>query len=444
MLNTLKAKLLDRCSLGVMVTSSLRDAIADIKPDDYLTLTLLAHRIDACNDERNHWLASDLHNDDGELYDGGGRFWSCGSKLCPSCLAKQARRNRSRLREAIGKQKLRTGENLHFVTFTMPNPGLDLITTRSIMNRAWSLLRKRQYWKQLVKGGCKSEEFTVTAKGFHYHMHQILRAGFISYSKLKSEWTECLQKAALDVADHSMTFATSDKLAIVNVQRVRSVDSAIKEVAKYITKADAWSKLESSTLLDLARIRRFPRMFELFGTFALADTAERPSRASLEVSIQPLNNNQLRDIEAILDTQSISDGELFEPSWRGRANRVGAAEYLAELHQRIGEAVEIRKGQLKRKYHAATFLQVNSERPPLVPRTLEFIARIREAKQGRETLIKLDDGSLRYEHADGTVEWLDARRDAVRLRTIALRTLARPDIEFAYESSPGEKSACVA
>lgn len=426
MLELIKQSLLDRVSLGSQVSSAIRDAIADVKPDDYATLALLAHRIDACNDESNHWLATDLHNDDGELYDGGGKFWSCGSKLCPSCLAKQARRNRAHLRESISKQKLAVGENLHFVTFTMPNPSLDLLTTRAIINRAWTLLRKRTYWKRLVQGGCKSEEFTVTPKGFHYHLHSILRSRFISYAKLKSEWTECLTKAALEVADHVMTYATADKLAMVNVQRVKSADAAIKEVAKYITKATSWSKLESATLLDLARIRRFPRMFELFGTFARNETSLR-SRASLEVSTLDSKGRTV-DIDTILDNQSISDEELFERSWRGKARRLGAAEYLAELHQRISESVEIRKAQLRRKYHAAAFKQIKATRPPLVPKTLAFIESLRNAKHGREVLLKLDSGEFRYEHADGTVEWLDAKADAVRLRHLALRTLANPAI----------------
>ena len=423
MLNQIKQSLLDRCELGSGVTASLRDAIAEYKPDDFAELAILAHRIDACNDEANHWLAEDLHNDDGELYDGGGKFWSCGSKLCPSCLAKQARRNRRRAREAVSKQKCGPGEYLHFVTFTMPTPETSLLETRSIMNRAWSLLRKRSYFKRLVAGGIKSEEFTVNRKGFHYHQHQLIKSGYISFAKLKSEWTECLQRAHAE-ANVPITFATSDKLAVVNVQRVKSAESAINELCKYITKSDSWSKIRSEDLLDIARIRRFPRMFEMYGSFALLDSRSVRSRASLEVStakgIEDVN------IQAILDTQSISDGELFEPNWRGRVRRRGASEYLAELHQRITECTDIRKNQLKRKYHAASFKQIASTRPPLVPRTLAFIEQIASTKKRSHigVLIKLDSGEFRYEHEDGSVEWLDAKRDAIRLNTLAMQALA--------------------
>ena len=182
-----------RISFGNLSALSLFLAIKNNDPDNEV-LWGLYHRLQACAFRSNHWIAEDLHNrETGELYEGNGNFWGCGSRLCPSCVAKLSRRSRNELRTALENQKLFCGENYQFITLTMPNPGVSLLRSRWIMDRAWALFRKRDYFKERIRGGSKSEEFTVTENGYHYHIHLLCVTRFLAFERLRREWTECLE-----------------------------------------------------------------------------------------------------------------------------------------------------------------------------------------------------------------------------------------------------------
>lgn len=338
---------LTKAELGFQTSVAVRDAILLEKPDDYKELFILSERIRLCNESSNIWTATDLHNADGEAYDGSGRFWNCNSKLCPSCVAKKSRINRNQLREAISNQKLFVGENFHFITFTIPKTQYKLLFVRDLIQLAWSYFRKRKYAKETFKGGCKSEEFTVSSAGFHYHLHLIVRGRYIQFEKLRAEWTECVQAAFEKKTGKKLAIATADGLCVVNVKKIHDLNSAIKEVAKYVTKADSWQKIRTSDLLDICRIKRFPRMFELFGSFRL------PS---------PVSDEEKTDKQSYLDTQSLSDGTSSNRGWRNQLKDLSASEYFAKLHQEIADATIFRKEQLKFHFPAAKFKQLRGDK----------------------------------------------------------------------------------
>ncbi len=316
-----------RIAFGASSAFALRRALIHNKVTDEEPWGL-CNRVWTCSERENHFVGDDLHNrQTGELYAGNGNLWGCGSKLCPSCVAKSSVRSRKELTLALKNRKLCTGENYQFITLTMPNPGLPLLLTRSILDRAWSLFRKRDYFIQKIRGGSKSEEFTVTKNGYHYHYHLLCNTKFLSFNKFRREWTGCLKVAFKDfyrnlclllflesfvagnfvylklVFNHiisrelcsflflkssqsenfavtkviseklnsSYKFNTADGLAMVKIQRLNSsvngLEGTIKEVCKYITKSESWELIPEEDLLDIAEIKRFPRMFELFRSF---------------------------------------------------------------------------------------------------------------------------------------------------------------------------------
>lgn len=350
---------IETAEFGRKVAHALTDAIAAELPLDADLLHLHAHRIKLCSSTNNLWLARDLHNKDGELFNGSGRFWLCGSKLCPYCLQRQSQRMRAKLRVAIEAQRLMVNEHWHFLTFTMPKVGLDLLTARSVLNMAWSLFRKKVWFQGRIAGYFKSEEFTTATGGVHYHCHVLARSRYIEYSSLRHFWTESLRTAFLRHGK-TLTAATSDGMAIANCRRVGSVSEAVNEVAKYLTKSSSWRKVPTSELLDLARIRRWPRMCEFGGTLRLP-----PAVAFLEVDEAFPN-------KTILDTKSLSDGEP-ETGWRSEASELGAADYLEKLHQRVLEQSIIRMQQLKRHFAAANFWTLKFENPIDIEQTLKMI-----------------------------------------------------------------------
>jgi hypothetical protein len=373
-----------RIALGASSAYALRRAIIHNRIEDE-EIRGLCHRIWTCSERGNHFVGDDLHNrETGELYAGNGNLWGCGSKLCPSCIAKASNRSRKELTLSLKNQKLRSGENYQFITLTMPNPNLPLLQTRGIMDRAWSLFRKREYFIEKVRGGSKSEEFTITENGYHYHFHLLCVTRFLSFDKFRREWTECLRIAFREL-NLPCDFNTADGLAMVKIKRLNSsvngLKGAVQEVCKYVTKSDSWEKISENDLLDIAKVERFPRMFELFRFFR----TQRNANAVLEhpnVFITYLLFQLIIDVienikkiiesgeNTILDTKEINDGEnSSEPeelpdkvpkterqaNWRKYIAEFGLEDYLERLAEQVYNTREARKSFLKYRYEYASF-----------------------------------------------------------------------------------------
>src|SRR5262249_51997846 len=117
------------------------------------------------------------------------------------------------------------------------------------------------------------------------------------------EWTECMLYAwnKLGVA---APLITRDGKMIVDIRLVTSkrkpgnsksvdMDYAIREVCKYITKSGSWSGVPGRELLEMAEVRRWPRMVELLGD------ARQPgrSRARSDARDTSLDTTLLSDFE---------------------------------------------------------------------------------------------------------------------------------------------------
>ncbi len=370
-----------RVSFGASSASALFDALNRNKIRDE-EVWGLANRIRVCSERENHWVGDDLHNTEtGELYAGNGNLWSCGSKLCPSCVAKASNRSRKELKLSLKNQKLMTGEMYQFITLTMPNPNLSAVQTRTLINRIWTLFRKRDYFKQKISGGSKNEEFTLTENGYHYHYHLLCTTRFLNYNEFRRVWTECI-KTAFREFNLPCEFKTDDGLAMVKIKRLSSsvngLKGAIQEVCKYITKSDSWEKLPQKDLIEIASIKRFWRMFEIFGSFKTQRNAnlvlESPNvfitYLLAKLVVQILKYIQTGEPLTILDTKQISDGENFderydlpekvpkrrrEMVWRKYISENGLESYFKKLAEQVEKTRYARKCFLSLKYKFATF-----------------------------------------------------------------------------------------
>lgn len=318
-----------RCEAGRETAAELRNIAANCLHPHRPEITALAHRIELCNSAENQWLApaspSSFTNG---TFTPIGRLWRCNSKLCPDCVATKASGNRRVLRAAIAAQPKLLGHRWYFATFTIPNPDLSLLETRSIVDRAWSLFRKRSLCVSLIRGGAKSEEFTVTPNGFHYHLHTLFHSKFLHFNSVRSIWTDCVQQAFEDHGRAAMfTVNNADNMLRVVIKPVEPNERCVQELSKYITKSDSWKKLRPIDLHEIALIRRWCRMFEVFGSF--------------RGSVPP-----------IVHTPSLNDGGS-EPSpptyWRDRANN-DLEFYLYTLDEQFQKTLDQNTIEIRRRY----------------------------------------------------------------------------------------------
>jgi hypothetical protein len=370
-----------RVSFGHSSALALRDALRQGKVQDEEPWGL-CYRIWTCSDRENHWVGDDLHNTEtGELFAGNGNLWSCGSKLCPSCVAKASNRSRNELKLSLKNQKLMTGEMYQFITLTIPNPNLSLVQTRTVLDRVWTLFRKRDYFKQKIRGGSKSEEFTLTGNGYHYHYHLLCITRFLNFTEFRREWTSCIEIVFREF-NLPCEFKTDDGLAMVKIKRLSSsvngLKGAIQEVCKYVTKSDGWEKLPPKDLIEIASIKRFWRMFEIFGSFRAQRNAnvvlDSPNvfvtNLLIKLVVQILKYIKTGESFTILDTKQISDGENFvepnnlpekvpkrdrEMNWRDYITQNGLESYFEKLVEQVEKTRYARKCFLSLKYRFATF-----------------------------------------------------------------------------------------
>jgi hypothetical protein len=347
----------------------------------------LADRIYECSRRGNFFLANDLHSSDtGELFDGKGSLWSCNSRICPSCVAKLSKRNRKIARYVFENEKVLLGERWFFITLTMPDLLLKefpLLFCRSVLNEAWRKFSRSAWFDKVIRGGMKSEEFTLgTFNQYHFHQHLLSicknRITSNDFVEIRREWTKALK---FSFKKHELKFEckTKDGLANVRVDRVYSKDRAILELCKYFTKSESWSKIPPEQLADIAAIERFPRMFELFGVCKETAKGMKPNESEKTLT-EPANaekkaveNNELVNKDAYLDKKKITVRNQNQEtnlshapprkrqSWRVRCRILPRAEWLKSLEQEIISCREYRMKQLRQKFAFATFQTLDGQ-----------------------------------------------------------------------------------
>ena len=332
----------------------------------------LADRIRLCGSKANIWRCDEAINySTGEQFMATGTYWRCGSKLCANCVAIKARENRAKLRKAIQGERKKRGERLQFITFTIKNPNLSLRATRELVDRAWQLMRKRLTFVSLFRGGAKAEEFTLTANGYHYHLHLLAIATYYRYNILRACWTECVAKA-FDEANVPFDVMTSDGNLIVKVLPVTDLEGSIQEVCKYLTKSDSWRKLRSRDIAEVALIPRWYRMFELFGCLNNRIGSRKATADVVETSASPKgdatsDSSTIVHTEPLIDAGSVADTD----DWRRFSAFNGREPYRVRLAEEFERARKHRIRQLSIKYEQAPIVDLF---PSFAPHTTDELA----------------------------------------------------------------------
>jgi hypothetical protein len=221
--------------------------------------------------------------------------------------------------------------------------------------------------------------------GYHVHMHLLVASRYVDRVSLRDEWTLCIEKAWLE-RGVELVFNTHTNAAVVDVRLVRgrggksssagasvSLEDAIQEVCKYVTKPGTWDSMSDVHLVEAATVERWGRLFEVFG-------ACRESHPDAAAAVTPKPTHEQSEVAALepyVHTQSLSDGAstLMEravayerrrerrervraPSLRALAGVIGRDEWLKVVAVTFAAARAYRRAQLAARYPYATFVSL--------------------------------------------------------------------------------------
>ena len=263
----------------------------EVLEDEGAAFAALLHL--AAEDE-NH-VAGLMEQDGGGTFFGGMALWKSSLRLDPNWMETFRRRSRSRARLALRammealpddeKMARRFGWKhrltLKLLTLTMPRiRGKSQIEEVRRLQLAWALFRKRDFWKDRSHGGMKGVEDAIDADGSHVHAHVLILSRFFQRDELREEWRECVDSATRQAYGFGLA---EDAVAVVDIRTVTrrtrgprpdrcTLDEALDETTKYVTKPsdfltpdDRGRTVPRETLLEICRVPRWPRMFELLG-----------------------------------------------------------------------------------------------------------------------------------------------------------------------------------
>ena len=350
-----------------------------------------ADKIWACCQKDNLYTADDLHNEEtGEMFDGRGQLWACNSRLCPVCVGKLSKRNRKIARHVIDNRKdVLVGTEWFFITLTMPDlslKGLSLLECRSVINEAWRNFQRSKWFKDISRGGIKSEEFTVGEyKQYHYHLHLLAICRFRitsnNFREIREVWTEYLKSVFEKRRNLKFECNTSDGLAVCHVQKVWNKEKAILEICKYLTKSTDWAKTPPAQLAEIATIKRFPRMFEVFGVCKERAKEIRPKARNTQdkentyldtkkITVSENTSIENQNFDATSKAENISvNGQTSNSNappkkkltWREHCRILPREEWLQHLENEILGCQTFRKRQLREKFAFASFKTLDGE-----------------------------------------------------------------------------------
>ncbi len=251
--------------------------------DDFLHALFTGEHLLANSGTSNHFVAENLYTKDGECYTGYGSWNVTPSSLDSAYVKAKSKTSKKIILAALELCKQHLASNKiraykHFITFTSPPlVGVGLGNTLDLENYAFSLLRKREYFKDNIYGAVIGTEFTLGAPYkkqnrvwdfeldfFHAHKHSICFGKWIDVELLKIEWTECLEMAAKKFG-YKLDFTTSNGLAVVQRQTVWNEEKAIDELAKYVCSGSTFDDLPASEIIAVEQALNGRQMISTFG-----------------------------------------------------------------------------------------------------------------------------------------------------------------------------------
>ena len=147
-------------------------------------------------------------------------------------------------------------------------------------------------------------------------------------------------------------------------KRAINLDDAIKEVCKYVTKSESWLDIPDSHLVEIAEVRRWPRLFEVLGA---ARDAEQLAQ-TVTTAVEDAGARAGQPAQRILDTPVISDGDDIlkrkarAPNLMDLPARMPMDKWIGLLELKLARDRAVRRLQLANKYPLARFRTLDGDR----------------------------------------------------------------------------------
>ncbi len=373
-------------------------------------------KLQRCGSLANIWTANDMHNSDGECFDGVGHLWACSLPYCANCQALKSGRHRRRIRATLATLKPRVGLSWQFVTLTSPSVPASALVAIEVYQKAWALLRKRKLFVESVRAGYRGIEFTTnkTTGLVHVHLHALLLSKFLRPSDVRAQWQDCITKAWQSFGVSLRFPASGAVIKIVHELTAKnsgSLDNAILETAKYCADGAAWASLSDNELIEIANLDRFPRLFEVVGE------ARKFGR------------------DIILDNPDLNDGEKLQTLKTTKPKRIND---LKTLNLRVNVSRTYQKAHLIRRFPVAKFQTLDGRdfipSEPKFTGTLTLVKKPKEHKPMNLPAILQDEmsdiNSLTMELGQIPSELKDAARrgDETALAALSNRRSQLPEL----------------
>ena len=379
----------------------------------------LAARIRLCNSDKNNYIGKGMFtNDFGRKKDGLGSITACGSKFCPSCISKSARKN-FRTTQYILKNLYRP----KFLTLTLPDhtlAGLFIDEQFEVFAYAYRELYRHSNFFQnkknkpkIIDGTVKAVEFTDEDGGgnaHHVHYHLIADADYIDRNEFLAEWNNAF-KIACNRFKLKFQPVTNFHIKTV-VEDVTDEDNQIskidvnRKVARYLTKPQNWHTIKPNELIKMVENETKHRMFAVTGTCAeLARQGRELSKKARERKYQrtayiyqqnlivpnPIPTPASTTTISAAPTPATPTPTPKQPrnprkkSWRHRIKNkeISVEDYLKELDASFLMMCEFRMKQLPEKYYWATDFRTLDGVP--------FETRLRYIEQDRKKQKRADN-----------------------------------------------------
>lgn len=418
-------------SRGPCLVDRATGEVLEAEPGQGLALRCAVHHLIHA-DPDNHWIGA-IHAKRGTAYvDRQGQPTTIGlsgslhthsSRLCTDHMATLRLKSRRAARAAIAlaESRISQAERLAqaegwnwrpfwaFLTLTLPRiEGATSLREIQRINRAWALFRKRDAFRLHARGGIKAIEDKLTVKGPHVHIHALALILRWDWMDIRREWAECVAIATaelygihLDLADLVQGGAVADirtvRPKVQDPDREITLEDAVDECLKYVTKPADLTQLSADTLLELELVERWGRMFEIFGccredhdgklaklqrdqvkarrALSSLRARHRDARGALEASLADLQR-QIVDVK--VDIARL-ESYRTDPSMDQKARR-SAVTSLRQDRVRLRKEAQGLKDRLK-----ALYADQAQEVAPLRVALARSEAALRAYRQARDT-----------------------------------------------------------
>lgn len=358
-------------------------------------------------DDSNH-VAGLLDDGHGGTFEASAALWKSSLRLDPNWMETMRRRSRQKAGAAMKRMMDGLSKNerlarrynwaqrltLKLITLTMPHiTGATSYDETKRLNKALTLLKKREAWRGSMVGGIKGVEDALDFDGPHVHAHMLMLGSFVERAELVEAWRECLDAATRELLGYGLA---EDSPVILDIRQVSKKpngrpdrigwEDALLEVTKYVTKPSDYLKpdeqgrtIPRSVLLELCEVRRWPRMFELLGrcrevkpapgaqeradaaqaalvsihrAYLTGDPIIIPDKVGWELveawDFATDGPEELRKsiAHALNEREKVRPKKIRPPTWRDLLDTIGLSEWLGIMADRFRRGKTYRMNQL--------------------------------------------------------------------------------------------------